>query len=155
MKSMIALLALLLATPAFADGWMCSNKANDLTVKVFNNTNPNEGTRVANVMVVSDKSVQYGRKTIARFSEENGTLSTEGTKYVGTVDLRFNDSGRKGESILGTKLGNVDTMTLDVYFTYSNPTVEGDYVPARFEVTKRNGDAAAVVMMGCKRYLKN
>jgi hypothetical protein len=155
MKLAIALLALVIATPAMADGWLCSNKKQDLNVKVFNNVMPSEGTRVANVMVVSDKSVQTGRKTIVRFTEENGTLKTEGTKYIGTVDLRFNDSGRKGENVMGTKLGNTDTMTLDVYFNYTKPAPAGDYVPARFVLAKRNGSADAVMMMGCKRYLKN
>src|SRR3989338_1707434 len=109
MKKIIFVMAAVMAssTAAFADGFVCETRAQDLNVKVYNNTNPELGTRTAAVMVLSDPSVSHGRKTIARFQNSNGLISNTGAHYEAKVDLRYNDSARKGELIGGTKLGQL------------------------------------------------
>jgi hypothetical protein len=86
------------------------------------------------VMVLSDPAVAGGRKTIARFTAENGVLTS--TDYVSSiafdadVDLRFSDSARAGEYLLGTRLGEVESIRV---------FVEVDGGTAHLRLTKRNG----------------
>lgn len=156
MKKIMFVMAAVMATSsaAFADGFSCETRAQDLNVKVYNNTQASAGTRVAAVMVFSDPSVSYGRKTIAKFADTTGLLSSKGAHYEANVDLRFSDSSRKGENIGGTKLGEIDTIELDVDFNYSRPVAAGEEVRGVLTINKRNGNAI-VHDVDCVRYLKN
>src|SRR4051812_5676293 len=124
-KLSLALITLTLSATAHADGFVCQTVEGDLNVKVYNHTQADFGTRTAAVMVLSDPSVGVGNKTIARFTEVNETLTNVGASYEANVDLRFNDSGRKGELMAGTKLGYLKTITLDVAFSYNHPVAAG------------------------------
>jgi hypothetical protein len=155
MKSVFTVIGLLIAsTSAFADGFVCESQEEALLVKVFNKTTADAGTRNAAVMVLSDMSVAAGNKTIARFSDTNQTLVNDGASYEANVDLRFNDSGRKGELIAGTKLGMLDTIQLHVEFMYSEPKANGSHVAGHLVLVKRNGEEITIEM-DCVRYLKN
>lgn len=156
MKTFITSIVALLATQAaFADGFVCTTLDESLTVKVYNHTYAQAGTRNAAVMVISDNLVSTkGHKTIARFKDANGVLGQSGASYVANVDLRFNDSKRKGELILGTKLGYVDTIALDVAFSYADPVAAGDELAGELTIVKRDGQSF-VEDMTCTRYLKN
>jgi len=154
MKKLTLLVTMMIASSnVFADGFVCQSVEGDLNVKIYNHTQPEVGTRVAAVMVLSDPLVQGGRKTIARFKQTSGTLSSEGAHYLADVDLRFTDSNTKGEYIAGTRLGHVDTIALDVDFSYDQPVAEGTLVKGLLTVTKRNGDIIEKDME-CSRYLK-
>ncbi|MDZ4662579.1 MAG: hypothetical protein SGJ18_13285 [Pseudomonadota bacterium] len=153
MKLLITLLTALTASQAMADGFTCKTYGDDLTIKVYNKTQPSEGTRNAAVMVISDSNISYGRRTIAKFSAE-GTLDNSGASYTAGVDLRRIDSDRKGENILGTKLGNVDSISLDVDFKYNEPVAHGTVLLGRVTIEKRNGDSLSE-KMDCVRYLKS
>jgi hypothetical protein len=115
---------------------------------------PEEGTRNAAVMVLSDPAIAQGRKTIARFTDCNGTLTSQGALYVANVDLRFNDSGRKGENVLGTKLGHLKKIALKLDFSYRYPVNHGDPVSGVIKALDRNGETIREVVE-CRRYLKN
>lgn len=154
MKTVFTLFAVLVSANAHADGFQCEATKESLVVSVYNHTQPSEGTRNAAVMIVSDPTLQFGNKTIAKFSDVNSTLSNRGAYYVADVDLRFNDSGRKGELIGGTKLGQLKHLKLDVDFSYGAPVDAGDSVPALLSLIKRNGDVIEIAM-NCSRYLKN
>jgi hypothetical protein len=95
-----------------------------------------------------------GRKTIARFTEVNGVLESRSSRYEANVDLRFNDSARKGELILGTKLGQLDTIIADIDFSYAAPVAAGEEVEGKLILVKRNGDRIRAALT-CARYLKN
>lgn len=98
-------------------------------------------------------NVAGGNKTIARFSSAEGTLSNESAIYTADVDLRFNDSGRKGELVGGTKLGYVDQFELSVDFTYSSPVEDAELLNGLLTILKRGGDVIELDMV-CARYLK-
>ncbi len=105
-QNLFAIFALVLASSsaAQADTLVCTDAQNTIKVRV------NES-----VMVLSDPAVAGGRKTIARFTAANGVLETQeddanGTVYFANVDLRFSDSARSGEYLLGTRLGEVDVI---------------------------------------------
>lgn len=152
MKSLaIAALALISSSTAFADGFVCKNE--DLAVKVYNHTQPEVGTRTAALMVISDRSVQAGRKTIARFQDSKGRISNKGARYTADVDLRYADSARAGENIGGTKLGELDTIELDVEFSYAQPVAAGELVSGTLTLNKRNGQVIELELE-CARYLK-
>lgn len=138
---------------AFADGFECQTAAQDLTVKIYNHTTPSAGTRVAAVMVVSDPAISIGNKTIARFTDTNGLLSSRSSRYEANVDLRFNDSSRKGELILGTKLGMLDTIIADIDFSYAAPVGAGEEVEGKLILVKRDGQRVYADLV-CARYLK-
>ena len=105
-------------------------------------------------MVISDPSVSYGRKTIAKFSDAAGTLSNTAATYVAKVDLRFTDSARKGELISGTKLGELAKVQVKVGFSYSEPVAFGEVVSGRMTLTKRDGEVIKRDL-ACARYRKN
>jgi hypothetical protein len=139
---------------AQADGFKCETLEGDLAIKIFNHTQAAEGTRTGAVMVISDTSVSHGRKTIARFTDLNERLSSQASSYVGDVDLRYNDSGRKGELISGTKLGELDQVIVDVNFSYGEPVAALTELSGLMTLVKRNGEEI-VRDLSCTRYLKN
>jgi hypothetical protein len=141
------------AQVAIADGFVCESVRGDLTVKVFNHTDPSVGTRVGALMVLSDPNVGEGRKTIARFSDAKGRLLSSGSHYEGDVDLRYSDTRRRGELIAGTRLGELETVVLDVDFTYAEPVRPGAAVKGDLTLVKRNGDEVTR-SLECKRHLK-
>jgi hypothetical protein len=158
-KLILSTIVSLLSTMAFADGFNCSTKSDDLNISVYNMVNPTDGTRSPSVMVVSDPAVSTGRKTIAKFLANDGLLSTphladDRLTYVGKVDLRYNNSGRTGELILGTHLGEVDTVRLDVSFVYGDNLVDNQVVDALVILTKRDGERI-IRQANCARYLKD
>ena len=144
---------LAIAGNAHADGFKCQTVDGELAVKIFNSVNPNVGTRVGAVMVLSDPSVNGGRKTIARFTDANGVLSSRSSRYDANVDLRFSDSARKGENIMGTKLGELDHVIVDIDFSYAAPVGAGEEVTGTIVLDKRNGEKSEADLI-CTRYLK-
>jgi len=155
MKKLIIALAAVLATGtlAHADGFVCATEAQDLKIQVYNQVQPEEGTRNAAIMVISNPRVQLGRKTIAKFHSES-LLVNRAALYSADVDLRYVDSNRKGELIAGTKLGFIDTITLAVDFTYAQPVVEGSMADGVLTIVKRDGQVKELAVE-CERYLKN
>lgn len=145
-------MALLGAAQAKADGFVCQSNDGTLNVKAYNQTSPAVGTRTSAVLVASDPSVGAGRKTIARFTAGH-TLESRGATYLANVDLRFNDSGRKGELIGGTKLGELKQFKLDVDFNYGAPVAAGTELDAKIRLLKRNGQKIELPAT-CTRYLK-
>ena len=152
--ALIAFLALGFTTSAMADGFNCYTQDGAYSVKVYNQTDADAGTRNGAVMIISDNRVQYGRKTIAKFEADNTLLNDDGARYIGNVDLRYSNSNRAGENVLGTKLGQIDVMILDVDFNYSAPMAHGEGIAGRVTVLKRNG-AKIRAALACTRYLKN
>lgn len=154
MKRLIASLILTLSSSAFADGFKCEQLEHNLNIKVYNNTQPSEGTRNAAIMVLSDASVTYGNKTIASFSATKRTLGQNGASYFAFVDLRVSESSRAGENVLGTKLGNIKELYVDINFDYSVPLQDGQITDGYITVVKRNG-RNSIHDITCTRYLKN
>lgn len=155
MNKLLVIFSLILSFElGYADGFNCQTIEKDLDIKVYNKVNPSEGTRNVAIMVISDPTIKYGRRTIARFKAEDGTLKNLGSFYVSKEDLRFADSSRGGENISGTKLSQLDQIILDVDFSYATPVEEGEELPATLFLKKRNGDCIVRELI-CERYLKN
>ena len=149
-----AFAVLTISASAMADGFKCQTVEGDLNVKVYNHTSPAVGTRSVSTMIVSDPKVQGGRKTIAVFTSAKGTLDFHGTGvYEANVDLRMKESRRAGEYLVGTRLGELDTILLDLDFNYASPVEAGDLVTGEAIFTKRNGDIIERELV-CERYLK-
>lgn len=140
------------AAQANADGFVCQTADGSVNVKAYNQTIPTKGTRNAAVLVVSDPAINYGNKTIARFTAGHTVVNT-GSSYLANVDLRYNDSSRKGELIGGTKLGQLKQIKLDVDFSYAAPIEEGTDLDATITLVKRDGNAVELPAI-CSRYLK-
>jgi hypothetical protein len=154
-KSAIVIAAALsLTAVAHADGFVCRTEGEDLVIKAYNHTDAADGTRNASVMVLSDPSISSGKKTIARFTGVNETLTNVGASYEAAVDLRYNDSSLKGRNIGGTKLGYVKTIVLDVDFSYAAPVTDQEVIAGTLTLIKRDGDQITHAV-NCARYLKN
>jgi hypothetical protein len=149
----LSAVASLASSVAIADGFVCKS-GDGLRIKMYNHVEPALGTRNGAIMILSDDSIQYGRKTIARFTDVKGTLSNSGASYEANVDLRLNDSGRKGELVLGTKLGELDRVYVDVAFSYAAPVSAQELLVGTVTATKRNGAIVEKALV-CSRYLKN
>lgn len=161
MKSVISAAALaFVASSAFsigaqAEGFKCQTTEGDLNVKIYHHNDPSVGTRVASTMIVSDPSVEtFGRKTVALFTSKKGTLSlqSEGS-YLAVVDLRMIESRRSGEYLVGTRLGELSTIAVDLDFSYARPIADGDPVTGTATFTKRSGEVLERELV-CARYLK-
>ncbi|MCX6119410.1 MAG: hypothetical protein NT027_17875 [Proteobacteria bacterium] len=152
-KSAAMLLAFAsISATSFADGFKCQTVDESLNVKVFNQTEPSEGTRNAAIMILSNPEVSFGRKTIATF-EADGTLQNEAARYIAKVDQRFSGSNRDGELIGGTKLGQLAKVVLKIDFSYAAPIEDGEEASATVSLFKRNGDRINLDAV-CTRYLK-
>lgn len=158
-NGILVVMALGMATIAQADGFVCEGQDSGLSIKVYNKTQPSDGTRTAAIMVISDPSINTPNKTIAKFSSENDNLEYQGYgNFEAQVDLRYNDSARKGENIAGTKLGQLKTIVLDLHFAYNTYfttlAVLGLEFPGTIAYNKRNGEVRSEKVI-CSRYLKN
>lgn len=149
----IAAVVMMAGVQAKADGFVCTSESG-LNIKVYNHTQPDLGTRTGAIMVVSDSSINAGNKTIATFKDVTGLLTSKELLYTGKVDLRFNDTARKGELIGGTKLGELSKIMLNVNFSYLHPVSYGEELSAHLYLVKRNGDVLDE-SVSCARYLKN
>jgi len=165
MKLMIALLAMSVSLGAFADGFVCttstvkSAKKGDINIKIYNHTDPSQGTRGAHVLVISDPTVNAGRKTIAKFEDTHlyntGTLVNSGARYTANVDSRVNGVDRGGENILGTKLSELKTINLDLAFSYARPVADGAKVGGKLVMEfEKAGRKPIIRFVDCTRYLK-
>lgn len=157
--SLLALLSLLTASAAKADGFKCVGQNTGLNIKVFNQTNPQAGTRTPAILIIANPLLQNPNQTIATFSQKNQTLDYLGHgKYSAKVDLRYSDSGRKGENIAGTKLGELANIVLDITFAYDHNSIElakiMDEIPGTLAYQKRSGEVIDEKVT-CQRYLKN
>lgn len=156
MKSIVTIAAaamIFAGTQAKADGFVCTSESG-LVVKVYNHTQPEMGTRSGAIMIVSDSNINAGNKTIATFKDSTGLLKSKELVYTGKVDLRFNDSSRKGELIGGTKLGELAKIMLSVNFSYAHPVAYGETLTGYVYLVKRN-DTVLSETANCVRYLKN
>jgi hypothetical protein len=153
MKNLFIAMIALASPPALADGFVCANQQEQLSVRVFNHNHPSMGTRNTAVMILSDLSVSEGNRLIARFTKANGLFSAAGSVFTSKVDHRYNDSGRKGERLAGTRIGNVARVSLDVDFSYARPLSDGAVVRGGFTIVRRNGPKIQIPM-SCRRYLK-
>ncbi len=154
MKHLVILATLVLSQAALADGFYCQNEQADLNIQIFNHINADMGTRTGSVMVLSDPRVNEGRKTIAKFSDVNSTLTSYSSVYNAKVDLRYSDSRAKGENIGGTKLGELDHVIVGLNFSYQKPLSNGQRLTGVVRYVKRNGDIWTQNLR-CTRYLKN
>lgn len=150
LKNLIIASLLLAGFRASADGFLCRATEEKLHVTVYNST---KAPRLAEVMIVSDPTIAYGRQTIARFFRDSGTLTNKGASFVGIVDANVPDTARSGENIAGTKLGQIKDLALAVDFSYARPVADGEELEGLLVLTKRNGDVINVEME-CLRYLK-
>ena len=156
MKALIsATIVTLAALSAQASGYVCSADLGALKVQVYNQVQPELGTRNGAVMILSDNEVGHGNKTIAKFTSASGLLASRNFTYTANVDLRFSDSSRKGELIGGTKLGELDKIVLDVHDAFLiAEREEGNEVSAELTLVKRNGQEINLDAT-CTRYAKN
>lgn len=159
MKKIITILAVMFtSTVTFADGWECYEiQKGPVVAKVYNYTNPSNGTRTASTMILSDRTVSEGRQTIATFNNWQNNLVSEGANYTAQVDKRFSNI-KDGELIPnsngeGAKLGNVETVSLEVNFQYGEQLRDGDRRKGVLTVVKRDSDYFQLDMY-CYRYLK-
>lgn len=142
---------MLMSSTAFADGFVCYSTDGVLKVTVLNHVNPDIGTRTGAIMVVSDRTINAGKRTIATFTDEEGTVSSFGAEWTATVS---EDIAKKGRNIAGTKLGFVDKLIVDVDHSYSRPVEHGARVSGKLIVKKTDG-ASSSQDLSCFRYLKN
>lgn len=145
------------APTALADGFDCQARNTGLLIHVVNSPNAAVGTRTPEVMTVLNPLLKPGQQEIVRFSHDNQTLSYLGRgNYLGQVDLRYLDSGRRGENIAGTKLGQLKSILLDIEFSYAHSDIElansVKEVPGKIFYTKRTGEILEEPAT-CKRFL--
>jgi hypothetical protein len=151
---MIAILAMGFSGAAMADGFICDTANGQYTVKVYDQTSASKGTRNGAIMIISDNTIQLGRKTVATFESEQTLRDRQGASYEASVDLRYNNSNRAGENVFGTKLGEIDTIRLNVGYDYNSPVKSGEELDGQLIVLKRNGQKGKL-QVACSRYLKN
>lgn len=149
MKTLI-IMTMLMGSTAFADGFVCYSRDRSLKIKMLNNVQPAEGTRTGSVMIVSDQTINDGKKTTVVFDSEEETLTTDGTFWSGLVS----EDIKAGRNIVGTKLGQISTFAVQVCYNYNRPVASGAELYGELIVTKVNGNKLHEDLT-CYRYLKN
>jgi hypothetical protein len=143
MRNIFIALALVSGVSAYADGYKCSYRNHHtnerLNVFIYNNTTG--ATRDAAVVILSNPEYDKGNRTIAVYrNATNQLFNQDGQRYTLNEDLRYTESRRRGENVMRTKLGEIDTFDLGVYFDYTvGPAVirDGDAVDARITANFR------------------
>jgi len=153
MKALVAAIAMIFASQALASGFVCKTQNHPTEIKIYNQTNPKLGTKNGAVMVFSDPTVKTPNKTIAVFKHAKRTLRGSSNYYLGKVDLRVSEL-RKGEYLLGTRLGYLAYVGVGLNFSELNPVKNGGLVRGVLFARKRNGDVIRDYVT-CRRYLKN
>lgn len=162
MKALISIAALLISTTALADGWECWTNSKDIAeyqrvrIKVYNNVMPEEGTRNVAVLVLSNPaySEEEGNRTIAEF-EAPLLESEESANYSVNVDDRFSSvRDNAKELIAGTELDQLQSIELDINFSYGAPIADGERTGADLTLTKEDGEQIFQKLL-CQRHLKN
>jgi len=152
---MIAGLALVAASVAHADGFVCQTQNGAMNLQVYDYTQAAQGTRSPAILVLSDSQASAGFKTIARFTNVKGTLTHSGSTYFANVDLRFSDQSNK-TALVGGKvlLEDTDTIQVSIAYNFNEPVKAGEFLPGVLLINTREGEQ---INMGlaCQRYLKN
>jgi len=160
-------LALIFSGPqAFADGFVCNGQKTGLKITVYNQTQASAGTRTPASFVISDPVAARPNRTIASFSPDrsnssgrlDGTVEYQGYgSFVAKVSPALAESPSGDRIVAGTKLADLETIHLDVDFSYASGTARlarvTESIPAKISYHERTGaviNEAAV----CTRYLK-
>ena len=150
----IAIVGFVTSSCAFGDGFVCQARNGSLTVKAYDHTDASVGTRTGAVMVLSDPDAREGERTIARFRDASGTLSSSTSIFKAKVDLRFSDQKNK-EALVAQKyeLRELSAIVLAIDFSYNEPVPAGESVDGVITLHARDGDALHLDAT-CERYLK-
>lgn len=152
MKSILFAAALLASQAAWADGFVCSTTGNDLSIKVYDHTQAQLGTRNVAAMIVSDPTAAAGQKTIARFQGGEETLVSHSATFTATLDPSA--EGTEGTRLIsGVQLDEVKTLTLDVYYDYNAPAPVGAEIGG--ELTLDTTKGTIIRQVECTRYRKS
>lgn len=155
MKKLLTLFTVILsASLAKADGFKCNSVDGELSIQIYNQTNPNFGTRNSAVMIISDTQVALGNKTIARFFASEGNLHNEGSKYYANVDERYNNIPG-GEYIAGTRISELSDIIIDIDFAYNDGISFGETVEAFLILNFEANRPQTKVFVLCDRYTKH
>jgi hypothetical protein len=149
MKTLIAMIATLLSTAAYADGFRCLAPG-EIAFTVYNHTQAASGTRNGAVMIISDRRPDAQPTTIAIFRSSDNNLTSNGTTYVANVDLRFKSINRNNFF----NIQELSTLTLDVDYNYNQPTAPRATVEGTVVYGYRNGTSSEVEV-SCVHYFKN
>jgi len=153
-NAILSAVLMVFGAAAHADGFVCDNAETGLRLRAYHHTQPELGTRNVAALIVSDQNVAAGRKTIATFDADKAVVTSKSATYTANVDLRFSGASRKGENIGGTKLGELDSIVLNVYYSFANPVPAGSEVDGEVTLVRRQGEDI-VLPVTCTRYLKN
>jgi len=142
------------AQSAHADGFVCATYDRELLVKVYNHTQPSQGTRNAAVMIVSDPSAPAGKQTIAVFRDTDSTLQSFGATYLATVSPRTLPNLNLADTFISAfSLDSIQELDLSVNFSYGLPVVKDGIVDGMLVIQKLNGETVRKEVT-CTRYLK-
>ncbi len=145
-------------TPAFAEGFLCTLKAEaDLNFFVEHFRKPNHGTRRAKALYVyrswiDEESGKSEKDLVAYFSDKLKTLKNQSTSYHARVNLKLDETGAPGAYLLGTRLQFIDYISLAVQFHYNKPVPHMTQLPGLLYVMKRNGQSQTYEA-NCLRFL--
>lgn len=95
---------------ARADGFVCESTHESLRIQVYNQTQPEAGTRNVAVMVLSDPSKPQGARTLARFRADHDDLSNSGARYTAVLDPAGYERGQTVQDIQIGQLQEISTL---------------------------------------------
>ena len=135
MKSILSVVLLLVSSVAMADGFRC--QGSDFRVKLFNEVQPDKGTRNPAVLTVYEKGI--GTLVTLRAGEIEKTLDTKSVSYSGKTNSRVD--------------GRYVSVRLEV-----EKKAQSEGVFAALHLARLTLNAAGEsreVFLSCERYLKH
>jgi hypothetical protein len=91
-------------------------------------------------MRVSDPNVSEKRTEIAMFESSEGLLNNNGGVLIGYVDLSNPKTGRKGERVGGTTLGQLRSVMVNLDIDFNSNLVIGKRYSAQAVYLKKIGE---------------
>lgn len=132
----------MLASPAFAGTttFSCTSVDQDTQIDVTFETHEETEASSVHRMVLLDPNVRQERQHIATFYAADGVLKAAGSTIVATVDLTKPESSRAGERVGGTRLGALDSIVLEIDFSYTENLNHERKFSGLVTYRKKNGD---------------
>jgi hypothetical protein len=95
------------------------------------------------LMIVKDITLAPKRQLVATFSAKEGLLRTKDTSFIGRVDPKHPDTNNAGKRIGGTRLGQLETITVEIDYSFQEKVPQGVRLAGQVTYSKTNGDDLA------------
>jgi hypothetical protein len=147
----ITLATTFLSSAAQAHGFVCTSLEQNTQIEIHLTgtgalTRDSQDYRPAlraKLMIVKDITLNPKRQLVAKFSSKDGLLRTKESSFIGRIDPKHPDTSNAGKRIGGTRLGLLETITVEIDYSFQEKVSQGVRLAGQVTYSKTNGDELA------------